>query len=204
MSPPYFDYAIKTSAATTPLTNIIEDFERSSLNNGYGGDTGSASITDTRSINGTRSLQITETNNFSREVIATTDVSLSSGNTYSAWFWTDSNSVSIVFGAQSATNTPDGYHLLITPDDDFINLHSGWFGTDLFNVSQTLSLNTWYEVVFNWGSSGSLTVTINESDGTQVFNETASDTAYSSGGIAWANRRDDVGGTGYFDYLTET
>jgi len=135
-------------------------------------------------------------------------VSVQQGDTLSAWLWR-TNVVSnnaeggrsyLGFGASaagtySAVMAPNNSELIIQKNANYSSFH------DLNAVSQTYLANHWYKLAVVWSLGGLITVNLYDSDGTTLLNTvSASDTAYTSGGIAFRAFR----GEYYFDTYERT
>src|SRR5207244_2405915 len=78
----------------------------------------------------------------------------------------------------------------------------GYNFTDIGAVPQSYSLNHWYRLQVDWGTSGAISGKLFDSDGTTLLNTvTATDTAITSGGIAF---RSLGSGSKYFDTVQRT
>lgn len=71
--------------------------------------------------------------------------------------------------------------------------------TVLADTSISTSAGVWYFLEINWGSNGSFTVTISDTDGNQIGEVTANDSNYSSGGIGFQSVDATNQGDQYYD-----
>jgi hypothetical protein len=80
--------------------------------------------------------------------------------------------------------------------------NTGYGFTTIGSVSQTYTVNHWYLLEVDWGSTGNITGKLFDSNGTTLLNSvTATDTAITSGGIAF---RATGSGVKYFDTVQRT
>ncbi len=191
---------------------IIDDFEDQDLSE-YTALTGSLSdwgFDNSTVINGNYSLTITESTKVDRAIVSTSglDNYPSAGDIISIWMHPSADggnnpAANFYFGYQDANNyymlthqntdSNDGIFRLAKADaGDFVTLHS-----ETYNAS-----NQWYRYEIDWGSSGTIDVTLYDSDGTtQLTNFSVTDTTFTDGGIGWfANFEASNTITFYFDY----
>jgi len=164
----------------------------------FGGDTGDAFIDNTEPFEGNFSLHVRGSKNSS---VATTSVSISRGERYSAWIYgnqysgfASQNDTQIYWMAQTATSVPDGYFTELDLDDNklFIRKYPG--AILLGSPSVTVNRNNWYEIEFEPKNDGTNFVRVFDNNGgsrgSQLVSTSFSDSEYNSGGIGFGHGGD--------------
>lgn len=179
------------------LSQAIEDFERSSPLDVYGGHTSSFTETTTDVKNGSKAIQSDST---SAVVISRTDLTLETGTTYRAWVQPNPYSGPILF-TQDEDSDPGGFLIWVDSNNDAIAIYEFTTAGDLALIGDTtaaLSDGTWYDVTFGRQSDGTVFMRVTDDDG-NLKEVTATSNHESSGGIGWRS----YDGSGKFDYLRE-
>lgn len=194
-------------ASTSAIPDsVVEDFERTSPLDDYGGDTGSFSVQQTDVYEGDDALLGSSTG-----IIASTSglpSYPSQGEIFSARVAAaGGNDVSLGYAAQSESGSSSfsGYTLAVDFSSNNLTLRRWDNGTPT-TLSQvntdSLSTDTWYEPRVEWGTDDSHICELSDTDGslvnenaTSVSNQiSVTDGNYTSGGAAWRN-----GGAGSAD-----
>ena len=107
----------------------------------------------------------------------------------------------VAFGTQSTTWPPASYGVRIDPGAGTLVIEKDF--TEIQTTPCTYPTGEWLEFVVDWGLDGTITVTAYDAAGTQLATITATDTAYTSGGLAieWNDRAADTSTTRW-DYFT--
>lgn len=115
------------------------------------------------------------------------------------------------FGVQNTTSWPidDGYGVLIGDDytHSLFDLEV-WSAGSVTRIASSTAYkmppNEWHRLEIDWASDGTITVTLEDSAGTQQAQISATDTTYTAGGICGSTSVDTnitSSGTGHFDLI---
>ena len=171
--------------------STVDDFEDGDISE-YGGSTGAASVVTSPAKSGSNALEYTNTQpSESISSVSGLNAYPSPGDTFRTWVRTPSSSsdvyISVHWAVQSETSYPESYYA-------YYNMGSGEFAIgdiesgSIGNYSTTsvsLSTSTWYEIEISWGSSGSIQAELLDESGTSLATLSATNTKYSSGGVAF-------------------
>lgn len=171
---------------SSPLT-VVDDFEDGDIAE-YALETGSFSVQTSTIYSGSNALEASFEDNFGRHIVST-DFSVSNGKTYrwNVQLPTTDVTGSAVFGVEDESSI-DGYQIEAQANESSFNLAEFEEGSRTLlsqDTDVTYSTGIWYEVEFDWGSSGGLTATLYDDGGSQVTQISATDSTFSSGGIGW-------------------
>ena len=113
------------------------------------------------------------------------------GDTFSVWEYevgsVNNTDAGILFGVQFEGSDPDSYYTRVRPNGDRIQLfkiENGNF-TELFDKTLHAHLEEWYQYVIDWGTDGSINITINDESGTELGSVSETDNTYTGGGIGF-------------------
>jgi hypothetical protein len=185
---------------TLPST-IIEDFESFNALQRYT-VVGATLTTDlvwyTAAHNGDYGLDTNSSSNWIYRSDAAATVRR--GDTISVWVQlanTADGRASFGFGASSSGTL--SVVLAANTQQLLIQNNASWVASTLAAVSQKYQASHWYRVQVNWGSSGSITVQLFDSNGsTQLNTVTTATSPITTGGIGFRS----TGGEKYFDTVT--
>jgi len=184
-------------------STIVDDFEDGNISE-YGGDTGKYSVVSSPTASGSRSLEF-NANGFA-SIASTSGLNTypSQGDTFRCRVRIDENddSSQVYWAAQSAVSDPDGYKWSIQISNSsfsFIKRESG-SNTTLTSTTVTPPTGEFLDVEVDWGSSGGHTLTLFDSAGSQLAQISATDTTYTSGGIAFLVAPSGATSGVYFDH----
>jgi hypothetical protein len=182
-----------------PPPNIIDNFEETlyddqgnTLSDIYNGDLSSFNRSTTTPVfEGSYSLKINANN---RAIFSQSGLNAypSQGDVYSMRLQMGLGGHRVYYGVQSVASQDFGdfYRILVRPGDDLfqLDLLDGGLKTGIGSGSSAnIGTNEWYELVINWQTDGTHTVTLNNQNGTTNDSFSGSDSTYSSGGIGWGS-----------------
>jgi len=173
---------------------IVDNFEPAlygnvgaTLSTYYTGDVGSFTRQTSIVQEGSRALRTTTSDDFIVSMSGLPNYP-SRGDTFRCFVRPAGRFAIFSFAVQSAGGvlTADRYAVFLSADDNTFRLDrvDGSFNV-LFNQSFPHSGSNFYEVVVDFQSGGLIDVTVNDTSGTQLENNSATDTTYNSGGIAF-------------------
>jgi hypothetical protein len=182
------------------MTLVVDDFESQSLAN-YTGKTSDYTFSSTTIKEGSYSLKYTG-NNW-KEIVSLSGLANypAPGDTFRIYMHPGDDRVAQLFcwAVQSGSWVNDCYAVRIDGKKDRFSIEKATGGSfsilaDDGNVTELSSSPAqWFEVEVTWTSGGSITAVLYDGTGTQLTSVSTTDTAYSSGGIAFeAKDRDDV------------
>jgi len=189
------------------MITALDSFEDGDITE-YGGDTGGFVVQNSIAFDGTQAL-----NYNGGASISTLDFSVATGETpLGAFLRSDSLTSGVtsrprfLFATQSETAKPECYILQIDVAGGTqafeLRKRQGGSTSVLGAKAPNLSTSTWYKlVVTQWAANGDITVEIRQSDDTTITSISATDTAFSSGGIGWEGATDD---DHYYDFAFNT
>lgn len=194
-------------SASTVTT--VDDFEDGDIAE-YSGDTGAMTVQTGTVYSGSYALQL-DTDGTFKELVSATGLNAypQAGDIFEAYHRLGGVNDGPVynFGTQ-AENRNDCYQVGMRGNDDTFVIHeiSGGNATSLGSTSVPFSnhANEWLNSVTEWGSDGTITITIYDSTNTEIGNLTVTSTAYTSGGIGWCGNTADASSTLYHDYMEIT
>lgn len=199
-----------TDASVSYSGNLIDDFEDGDISE-YEGDTSGFNVQQAVAKDGSYALE--GTNVTSGHLISSTS-GLSSypsqGSNFSGHIRFTNVSAGtgfILFGTQNETSTPGGYEVRFKPFTDEVELtvRDGNGGTTtLDSTALTHKNNVWYKTEVQWGSDGSIDVTIYNESGSQITTLSGADTSYSSGGIGFRHDHSSASESTFFDYYLDS
>jgi hypothetical protein len=125
----------------------------------------------------------------------------SQGDAFSFRCYTHTSGIAeMLFGFQ---DTDNHYRVRISARNGGVKIQKedGGFLTDLASTAVTIPTGEWLEGVIQWGGSGDIEFTLNDSSGTEVASVgPVNDTIFTSGGIGWrAVTEDFTGDSVFFD-----
>ncbi len=179
--------------ATLPMPTVeIDYYEDNDLGEYTKTRNGSSSTTTTDSYEGSYALEQTFSGTNYAEIQSTSGLNAypKQGDTVTWHVKRNSNTdtaYALFYAVQSETDSPDSYQVDIRPANGSFRIVKWSSGspTALNSVSASYPSNEWMTVKLDWGNDGSMTATIEDSTGTEIASVSASDTAYSSGGIGF-------------------
>lgn len=167
------------------MAKIIDDFEDGDISE-YSGNTDLYDVSKTKPHDGTYSLT---PNTAYAEIRSSSGLANypSHGDTWEFWIYIFdgfNDYFSVYFANQSNSNTDDGYDVIMQPNNAvLLRLWEAGGYTELASDTSTLPQPEWCKVIVDWQDT--ITITVEDSSGTQVAQCSATDTTYSSGGIAF-------------------
>lgn len=218
-SPEEFDQGTLTNLTTTgsgdsgsvvlETGSIVADFE-SDLSN-WNGDTDAYSTTTQFATNGDQGLHATVSNSSTNYLLFSTsglDTYPSAGQTVSADVQlTDTDDLSaIYFGVQDNPSgaAAEGYRVELRADNNGVQLlkGDGSSSTTLESANADLDqhLNERLTVSVDWGTDGSMNVSVEAADGTVLASFSASDSTYTDGGVGVRSYNFNQASDIYYDY----
>lgn len=198
-------FVVLAAAVLAPVCHadvIIEDFGNGNLSNYtcVGCPDTTASVAAQYAYNGaTYGLGLNGSAWYYRD---DAPVQLSQGDSFYVWVNTgpaDDGRDYFGFGASSS----GALSAVLAPNTDqfIIQDNSNYGFTDIADVTQTYTADTWYEIVVDWGVGGNITADLYASDGTTLLNTaSAVDNSIVSGGLAF--RAFGSSGASSFDTVT--
>jgi hypothetical protein len=186
-------------AVTTNVT--LDDFESgpSDLANYTFIGTDSASVTAAAAHDGSFGLRLSGFSDWMFRNDATTHVA--QGDDISVWVRQSDGSGRAYFGFGATASGTLSVVMAPNTGQFIIQDNSGYGFTDIADANQTWAFNHWYRFDIQWGTDGTITARLYDSDGTTLLNTiTAHATDITSGGIAFRG----FNGNTDFDTVTAT
>ncbi len=188
----------------TTSSVVIDGFEDGDRSE-YTVSRGSYDVQNTISYNGSYALH---TNSDSRSDIYSTsglNAYPRPGDTFSIWLRQDAHSsISVGFGG---TGPRDWNVVNMVAGDNTarIQVMDSSSTTTLASASPTLSYGEWYKFTVSWGEQGQdMNLVVQDSDGTELANISASDSTHNTGGIIGFESWGGSGGEDrYMDYIVK-
>lgn len=182
-------------------SGVLEDFESSSPLSNYAGDTGSFSVTTSRTYAGDGALESSNAG-----AVWHTDLDTEVGATYDARVWqyggTFSRLLFCVDGASTGTSDLSGYGIEVdfgwSEELSIVRYDSG-SSQVLASKSLTQQPESWNRVEFGVDGDGLITATAYTESGTEFATVSATDTTYTSGKLGFGCDNSSV----TFDELTK-
>jgi hypothetical protein len=194
------DFNRRLSIYMTYYSDILEvdDFESGNTFSNYTGDTGDYD-TSTASVFGNTSLDCPSDGNWhSMQSDSGLDSYPVQGDTFEFWFIpSDGDYMQTYFAIQNATSDgspPDNCYAVEFDNEGYnswrIFKRENGSSSNLFNGGFTADFNNdeWHRCVVDWASDGTITVTVYSHLGSQMDQETVTDTTFESGGIGYRDR----------------
>lgn len=185
------------SGGSTTAGTIIESWEDGTIGTEWSGSTSAFGIDTTTASDGSNSLYYdgAAVNGWSH-LISTSGLSdyPQQGDTFRYGIYFSSNSADaqcvLSWAAQSETWPPNGYGLRInhnpsSADDITLEKDFSAFSDTSASTTATTPVDEWLTCVVGWADDGTLTGTVYDSADTQLAQVTATDTAYTSGGLGF-------------------
>ncbi|MFC6975828.1 hypothetical protein ACFQL1_15950 [Halomicroarcula sp. GCM10025709] len=191
MTPPYFDYAIKTGVTSSPGTQTVDDFEDNDLAE-YQGDTGVASTQSGVVKDGSYALELSGDPDGSTKPKFPTIKSYSGlptypekGDTIEIWVRIENAGVDaqVWFGVQSGSS--NSYNALLRDDVEDIAIFKRGENTVLDSDPVTISTETWYRMKIQWKSNSDIIYELFDTSGSNLATAAAQDGTFSSGGVGF-------------------
>jgi hypothetical protein len=189
-----------------PSYTVVDDFEDNDLSE-YTGNTGGATSVGTEHVkNGSYSLKISDPGN-PKKIVSTSGLNAypEQGDTWRYWTYagSDSNHLRMIFGYQdsdnyyfvNATVGPSSESLYVTKRETGNETVLVQTGLDDDKVDQ----NQAYEFEVSWGTDGSITATMYDSNGDSLSTVSTTDNTFTSGGIGWGSNSS-MGSNTFFDF----
>lgn len=181
---------------------LFEGFEDGDIAE-YSGDTGAFTVQQSTVYDGTYALEAS--NGSGEHAITRTDWTVGQGDSITSYYQAPDSTVNkLLFGVQSATGVSNvsGYAAVVyqrgaSEADNalMVQRYDNGSSTTLSETNQDVPADTWMELEVVWGTTGTITATLYQTDGTQIMSTSASDTTYTSGGIGFIEGID----PGYYD-----
>jgi hypothetical protein len=193
---------------SSETATVIDDFEDGDISE-YRFDTEKFVVQTTVVKEGSSALEVATGTN--EHIISYTGNGLpyypEAGDTFRWWGRTSilQNWILLYFGVKSGTggasDTPDGYATFLHFGKDKLILRKREGGTNnrLAETAFSFSTDTWYDTEIIWKTNGTISVRLLDDTGTELATVSATDTTFTSGGIAWQSANNS--GSKYMDYV---
>jgi uncharacterized phage protein gp47/JayE len=186
---------IRFETDESSILQYIDGFESGNLDD-YGGDTASFNVQTATVDTGSYALEATASGE-----IGNPSIDIQRGARFHYAQQLASGAVAgFIFGASDLQNY---YDVTLDQTNGTISIGRTESGTrtELNSGSATLSAGEWHDVQVDWGNTGTFTVTVEDSTGTQVGDVTAQEPSvtFPSGGIGF---RSTTTNSAYFDEAT--
>jgi len=179
---------------------VVESFEDGDISE-YSGNVAEFDVVDTSShpvYDGSKTLRCTNNANFYD--LRRTDVTVKQGETLLCYFYPDSGSGGFhIRWAVQGNNSWYGVQQRDGNDDATLRKDRGDLNPSK-GVNWSQYYGQWNRLEVVWETDGTMAVTAYEPDDTKIWQDTGTDTKYTSGGIGFGVGSGGSSGTVYFDY----
>ncbi|MFC7216454.1 hypothetical protein ACFQO4_20560 [Saliphagus sp. GCM10025334] len=195
---------------TLDLVAILDDFERANLDP-YSGATASFEVTTTSPVQeGSYSLKGNSSGS-AQTIDSWSGGGLedypAQGDTWEYYVYNDGSGAQAMFSfgvPDGILSDDDSYRIFTRFDvDDFLiqlrNGSGGTTGDNLAQTSVTWPTDDWLRVEIGWETDGTITGTVEDSNGTELVSETATDSTFTDGGIGWSVNTSTSSASAMFD-----